>query len=370
MIIAGEASGDLHGASLMKELKKLNPNFQFIGIGGDKMIEQGLNAIYHINQMAFLGFIEVAKHLPFITKVKNDLINISKKENINSVILIDYPGFNLNIAKKFSKQGLKIYYFISPQVWAWGKRRIKTIKKLIRKTLVIFPFEEKFYKEHSIDAIYVGHPIVEHINNYNFLSKEELFNKFNLDLQKEILLLLPGSRKQEVKKIFPISINAAKKIADKFNFQIVVACSENIDESIFNCDGSFKIIKSFTYDLFKYSFFGIIKSGTSTLEAGYFQLPFVVVYKTNFITYFIGKFLAKIKNIAMANILLNETVVPELIQNRAEADNIFSEVEKLISNKSLLTEIKNKLKQIKERLGNSKASENAARIIFLDLNEA
>lgn len=371
MIVAGEASGDLHGASLIKELKKLDNDLHFVGIGGDKMIQQGLEAIYHIKQMAFLGFVEVIKHLPFINKVKKELLKIVSDEKIKNVILIDYPGFNLNIAKKLNQMGIKIYYYISPQVWAWGKSRIIKIQKYIKKMFVIFPFEENFYKENNVDAIYVGHPIVEHIENYKFLTKDELYKKFNLDKEKEILLLLPGSRKQEIQKLFSNAIKAAEIIANKFNLQIVVACSENLDENIFSeyNQVQYKIIKGFTYDLFKHSYFGIIKSGTSTLEAGYFQLPFVVIYVTNFITFFIGKFLAKIKNIAMANIILQENVVPELIQKNASINNIVLEVTNILSNKEKYFSIKNKLSKIKERLGNTKASENAARIIYLQINE-
>lgn len=372
MIIAGEASGDLHGAGLISAMNKLDPSIQFIGIGGDRMITVGLKAIYHINQMAFLGFVEVIKHLPFIHKVKNNLLQIVKEEKIKNVILIDYPGFNLSIAQELKKLGVKIYYYISPQVWAWGKGRIKKIKKLITKMLVIFPFEEIFYKQNNIDAIYVGHPIVEHINNYKFLSKDELYEKFQLDKKKEILLLLPGSREQEIKKIFSKSIKAAKQIAEKFNLQVVIACSENLDPNIFNQFSGLencKIVKGYTYDLFKHSYFGIIKSGTSTLEAGYFELPFIVVYVTNFITYAIGKFLTNVKNIAMANILINENVVPELIQNKVNTINIFSACDEILTNKEKFDTIKNKLGNIKERLGNALASENAASIIYLSLNE-
>lgn len=371
MIIAGEASGDLHGASLIKELKKLDGNLQFVGIGGDKMIEQGLKAIYHIKQMAFLGFVEVIKHLPFINKVKNDLLNIVQEEKIKNVILIDYPGFNLNIAKKFSQLGINNYYYISPQVWAWGKSRINSIQKFVKKMFVIFPFEETFYKKHNVDVKFVGHPIIEHIANYNFFTKDELYNKFNLDKEKEILLVLPGSRKQEIKKLFSKAIKAATIISDKFNLQIVVACSENIDENIFKSyhEGNYKVIKGYTYDLLKHSYFGIIKSGTSTLEAGYFQLPFIVIYVTNFITYFIGKFLAKIKNIAMPNILLEENVVPELIQYDASVENIVLTATKILNDSEKFNSIKNKLGKIKERLGNTKASETAAGIIYLQLNE-
>ncbi len=373
MIIAGEASGDLHGASLINELKKLDPSLNISGIGGDRMESAGMEIIYHIKRMAFLGFVEIIRHLPFIKKVQRDLLNKIKSDNINTIVLIDYPGFNLSIAKKLKQLNKKIIYYISPQVWAWGKGRIKKIKTLTDKMLVVFPFEEKLYKENDIDAVYVGHPLIEHIDNYKFITKDELFSKYGLDVNKKILLIMPGSRKQEIKKIFNESALAASKLAKDFNMQVVVACAENIDVYIFDKytkENEFKVIKGITYDLLKYSHFGIIKSGTSTLEASLFQLPFIVVYATNTLTYYIGKSLAQIKNIAMANIILGETVVDELLQNDVNSANIYSKCSKYLLNEKLYNDLKNKLSSIKTKLGGAGASRFAAEIIYNHLNEA
>ena len=372
LMIAGEVSGDLHGASLIRELKRINGSLKIFGIGGDKMQVEGMELIYHIDKMAFLGFVEVIKHLPFINKVKSDLIEEVKKRNVQEVVLIDYPGFNLNIAKKLKKLNLKLIYYISPQVWAWGKARVKKIKDYFQKVLVVFPFEEKFFKTRGVDAIFVGHPLIKEISGYNFLSREQLYSKFGLNSDKGILLILPGSRKQEVKSIFPEAINAAIKLASEFNLQIVVACSSNIDDKIFyelSDNGDFLVIKDHTYDLLKYAKFGIIKSGTSTLEAGLMQLPMIIVYKTSKITYAIGKLLVKIKNIGLANIVLDEKVVPELIQYQASADKIYYEARQILSDKLLCEKIKNKLGGIKQILGEEDAPKNAARIIYSLLNE-
>jgi lipid-A-disaccharide synthase len=371
--VAGEASGDLHGATLITELKRLDSSLEIFGIGGDKMIAAGMKAKYHIRQMAFLGFIEVIRHLPFINRVKSDLLQLVEDEKIETIVLIDYPGFNLNIAKKFNDREKKIIYYISPQVWAWGKGRIKGIRRLVKKMLVIFPFEETMYKQAGVNAEYVGHPLVEHAENYRFLTKTELFSRLNLDPQKEILLVLPGSRKQEIKKIFPECILAASKLAKEFDLQIVVACSENIDENIFkevSDEQDFKIVKGVTYDLFKHSGLGIIKSGTSTLEAGYFQLPFVAVYKTSLLTYLIGKNLAKIKNIAMANIILGEPVVPELIQADLNKEKIYTTSKQLLSDKAKITSMKLNLNEIRNKLGSNGASKRAAKIIYAAMNES
>lgn len=372
LMIAGEVSGDLHGASLIRELKKIDGSLKIFGIGGDKMQVEGMELIYHIDKMAFLGFVEVIKHLPFINKVKRDLIEEVKKRNVQEVVLIDYPGFNLNIAKKLKKLNLKLIYYISPQVWAWGKARVKKIKDYFQKVLVVFPFEEKFFKTRGVDAVFVGHPLIKEISSYNFLSREQLYSKFGLNSDKGILLILPGSRKQEVKSIFPEAIKAATKLASEFNFQIVVACSSNIDDKIFyelSDNGDFLVIKDHTYDLLKYAKFGIIKSGTSTLEAGLMQLPMIIVYKTSKITYAIGKLLVKIKNIGLANIVLDEKVVPELIQYQASADKIYYEAKQILSDKLLCEKIKNKLGGIKQILGEEDAPKNSARIIYSLLNE-
>jgi lipid-A-disaccharide synthase len=373
MIIAGEASGDLHGASLISELKKIDQSINIFGIGGDRMIAAGMKAQYHIKRMAFLGFVEVIRHLPFIKKVQKDIIEKVKSENISTIVLIDYPGFNLDIAKKLKKMNKKIIYYISPQVWAWGKGRINKIKELVDKMIVVFPFEEKLYKENNIDAEYVGHPLLEHIANYNFLKRDELFEKLDLDKKKNILLVMPGSRKHEIRKLFPASIEAAVNLAREFNLHVVVSCAENIDEKIFagiTEETNFKLVKGFTYDLLKYSYFGIIKSGTSTLEAAIFQLPFIVIYSTNILTYLLGRILVKIKNIAMANIILGETIVNELIQKEVNPVNIYTICKSLLSDKAKYEKIRLKLGEIKNKLGSTGASKRAAEIIFTQLNEA
>lgn len=372
-IIAGEASGDLHGASLIKELKLLDNDIEIYGIGGEKMIASGMTAKYHINDMAFLGFIEIVKHIPFIRKVKKDLIALVNDKKIKDVVLIDYPGFNLSIARSFHKMGLKNFYYISPQIWAWGKGRIKKIKNLIHKMIVFFPFEEKLYKDNYVDASFVGHPLVKSINEYRFLSKDELRSKHNLSDQKEILLLLPGSRKQELDKILPDLLEAAKKLSNNFDLQIVIACADNIEEEYFNTvfsNYNFKLVKGDTYNLLKNSKFSIVKSGTSTLEAGIIGNPFIVVYKTNYFTYLIGKALIKIKNIALVNIVAEKTVIPELIQDDVNPENIYNVSRKILTDDKYYKSLADNLLNIKSKLhteGNP--SKKAAEIIYAELNE-
>lgn len=372
MIIAGEASGDMHGASLINELKNINNEIDIYGIGGDKMIEAGMQPQFHIKEMAFLGFAEVVKHIPFIKKVQNSLLDLVKEKNIDTVVLIDYPGFNLSIAKKLNKLGIKLVYYISPQIWAWGKKRIKKIKSLIDKMIVVFPFEEEMYKKAGVDVSYVGHPLLERINEYEFMSKEELYEKFNLDKNKEILLLMPGSRKQEIDKIFPACVKGASMLCENYNMQTVVACSGNIDEGLFSEFKNkfrFTIVKGFTYDLLKHSKFGIIKSGTSTLETALFELPFLVVYSTSAITYWIGRMLIELKNIALVNIVAENNIVDELIQKKVTPQNIITHAKAVLQNNNRYSSMKQQLSEIKEKLGTPGASRKAAEIVNRFLNE-
>lgn len=372
MIIAGEVSGDMHGAALIHELKKLDQNINFYGIGGSLMKHEGAYLLYHLNRMAFLGFIEVVKHIPFVKQVQAELIDMVHGQEINTIVLIDYPGFNLNIAEKLKKLNVRIIYYISPQVWAWGKHRVNKIKQLVDKMIVVFPFEKNIYENAGVDVEYVGHPLMEIISGHKFLSKTELFDEYQLNSSKDILLLMPGSRKQEVEKIFPASIKAAEKIGNEFNMQIVVNASENIGENFLRKltkNENFKVIRGRTYDLMKYSKFGIIKSGTSTLEAAIFELPMVIVYKTSSMSYLIGKNLIKIKNIGMANIILNEQVVPELVQRNASHKIIYEKSKEILSDQNIYDSIKQKLSLVKHKLGENGASKKAAQIIFTMMND-
>ncbi len=368
MIIAGEASGDLHGSAVVEQLKKKYPDLDIVGIGGDRMQNAGMELLFHIKDMAFLGFTEVIKHIPFIKRVQKKLLDVIKSRNIGEVVLIDYPGFNLNFARKAKKTGVKLTYYISPQLWAWGSHRADKIKKLIDKMLVVFPFEEKFYKDRGIDVEYVGHPLLERIEKFEFLSEEEIKKEIGLNLADDYLLLLPGSRKHEIELIFPEIINAAEEISKNYNLKIVVACSDNIDDSLFSqfeSKANFIVVKGNTYNLMKYAKFGIVKSGTSTLESALIGMPFILVYKTSLLTYLIGKSLIKIDSIAMPNIVAGKKIVDELIQSDTNSKNIVNKIRKYLENKDHYENLIDNLKIVKEKLsaGKYSASERAAEVI-------
>lgn len=372
LIIAGEVSGDLIGASLIKELRAVQPAINIFGIGGDKMIEEGMNISFHINKLSFLGFVEVVRHLSFIKKVQREILKLVKLKKITTAVLIDYPGFNLSIAKKLKALGLKIIYYISPQIWAWGSSRIEKIRSNIDKMLVIFPFEETLYKNNNVPVEFVGHPMLERIAVHKYLSKAELIKKYNLDDQKEILLLLPGSRKHEVEKIFPAEIEAAAKLSREFNLQVVIASAQNMNTEIFRNLSSlenYTIVKENIFDFMNHSKFGIIKSGTATLEAGLHQLPMIIVYKTTWITYLIGKNLVKLESIGLVNILSEEKIIPELIQTEANSTLIYERSKTILADKMLYQNMKDKLSALKVKLGTEGASKRAAKIILNTLNE-
>jgi lipid-A-disaccharide synthase len=365
LIAAGEISGDIHGSKLVLEMLKLDSNLRFYGIGGDKMRDAGVELLYHVKDISFLGFAEVVRHIPLMYRLKRELKAEVEKRNTDKIILIDYPGFNLSLAKNIYSENRKIYYYICPQIWAWGKNRAKTIKDFIYKMMVIFKFEEDFYRKNNINAEFVGHPLLELIAEYPFESKDKFFDQFGLDKSKKLITIFPGSRKQEIEKILPVSIEAAKIVSNEFNIEIALAAVSNLPKEFYKqFENTAKIIYDRNYELLKYSNAGIIKSGTSTLEAALFQLPFVVVYKTSLISYLLGKSLIKIDSIALANIVSAQKVVEELIQNDATVKNISFEVRRLLNDNDYISSIKSSFNELKNKLGDIGASRRAAELIL------
>lgn len=372
LVVAGEVSGDLHGSALLEALHKNEPGLAFFGIGGDGMIKAGLNAAYHINNMAFLGIVEVIRHLPFIRKVQKDLLAIIDREEIKTAVLIDYPGFNLNLARKLHKRGIRVIYYISPQIWAWGSHRVKKIRKYVDTMLTVFPFEKEFYRKNGVDAEFVGHPLIERLERKEEMTDEMFYNMYPLKQEDSILLVLPGSRTHEVENIFPPAIEAAAELADKYGMQIVVAAASTISDEVFEPfkeKTDFFLYRGDTFEIMKRASFGLIKSGTSTIEATVSSLPMVILYKTNPLTYRIGKMLVNVKNLGMVNILAGKTIAPELIQGDLTAENIVGTVSGLLDNPGSIAGIKETLEQISGSLGKLRPSEEASRIILALLKE-
>ena len=326
-IIAGEASGDLHGAKLMQELKSLAPNISFIGHGGDKMIDQGLKVIQHIDKMSVMGFSEIIKHLPFLFSVMGETLNQLEEIKPNRIILIDYPGFNLRLAKNCSGLSIPITYFILPQLWAWKEKRIKTFQRYIDQSLSIFPFEQNWFEKRDVPTNYVGHPFTENIGPS--LTKTEFYTKHKIDKNRNVVTLLPGSRQQEVDQLWPIFYKSAMEIKEKQDVDIVVGkfsgitLPEQKDVLIENDD---------IYAAISYAKAAITASGTASLECAVLDTPEVVCYKLSYISGLILKQLNKTPFISMVNLIANRKIVTEFVQSGVKVKNIVSEITPLLSN--------------------------------------
>jgi lipid-A-disaccharide synthase len=368
-IIAGEASGDLHGANLLKELYKLDYSISVRAWGGDRMKNEGATLVKHISDLAFMGFIEVLLNLSTI--LKN--INFCKKDILefkpDVLLLIDYPGFNLRIAQWAKKNGIKVHYYISPQVWAWKKSRVKIIKASVDKMYSILPFENDFYKQFDYETQYVGHPLLDEVENFNQvrLTKDEFLNKNKLS-QVPIISILPGSRKQEIKVKLPIMLDAVKSLK---NYQIVIAGAPNQTAKMyeeFERQGC-KIIFGQTYDLLSNSEAAIVTSGTATLETAILNIPEVVCYKGSWISYFIARSLIKINYISLVNLIMDEQIVKELIQGECNPFKIREELDFLLNDKNYRQAMLSNFEIMREKLGGQGASKKVAHSLLKTISE-
>jgi lipid-A-disaccharide synthase len=361
MIIAGEASGDLHGSGVVRELKRLSPSVDVYGVGGDKMKREGMELIYHIHELGFMGFMEVLRHLPFIKTMEHTLEQIVKFKRPDVLVLIDYPGFNLRFARIAKTYHVKIVYYISPQVWAWHRSRVNKIRSLVDKMLVIFPFEAEFYHAEGIDAEFVGHPLLEVLESH--LDRKNFCKRFSLDEQRPILALLPGSRKQEIDSIFPEMLSAARLISKQNHAEIIVGLAPTLEEeyfrTLYNVTGV-HLIQGLTYEVMANADFAFVTSGTATLETACFGTPMFVVYKTSWPTYLIGRVLVHVKNIGLVNIVAGKTIAPEFIQHTASAKNMAQAAMNLLNDEQRLATMKEALSRVKVLLGSVGASQRVA----------
>lgn len=331
-IIAGEASGDLYGSNLIKEVLKLDPNANIRGWGGDLMEKAGANIVKHYKNHNYMGFLEVLRNLKTILNNLNFCKSDIKNYKPDALILIDFPGFNMRIAKYFYQSSFPVMYYIAPQAWAWKENRVEAIKKYIDQLYVILPFEKTFFKNHEIDSNYFGHPLLEHVldfQKHNSDSRKAFFEKYGLNKNKNIISLLPGSRKQEIIKKLPIML--ASLSSDKKDINIVVAGMNNFEtlyQQLIN-DYDVKVIYDDTYNILNNSNIALVTSGTATLETAFFKIPQVVCYKSSWFSYSIAKSFIKVKYISLVNLILNKLCVKELIQNDLNKFNLSKELIKL-----------------------------------------
>ena len=354
-VISGEQSGDMHASNLVAELKKKDCNAEIRAWGGDKLKEQGVQIVKHIKDLAFMGFWEVIVNLPTI------LSNISfcKKDILaffpDALILVDYPGFNFRIAEFAKQNGIKVFYYISPQIWAWKRNRIKQIKKNVDKMFVILPFEKDFYQRNNFEVDFVGHPLLDEISKDDF--------SFSIKTDKDIIALLPGSRRQEISKILPKMLSVVNDFTD---FQFVVATTNSVEEEYYkNIIGNKEVLfaKNETYGLLANTKAALVTSGTATLETALFGIPQVICYKTNFFSFLIAKCLVKTKFISLVNIIMDKPVVKELIQDELIQKNLFSSLSEILEN-SNRKKIQEDYNILKVKLGVEGASEKVAEIIL------
>ncbi|MEP6926916.1 MAG: lipid-A-disaccharide synthase [Ginsengibacter sp.] len=358
-IIAGEASGDLHGSNLIKEIKKLDDGADIRCWGGDKMQATGAILVKHYRDLAFMGFAEVIKNLPAILKnlkfCKDDILHFKP----HAVILIDYPGFNLRMSKWTKQNGYKTIFYISPQVWAWKESRVKAIKKYVDKMIVILPFEKQFYKNWNYDVEYVGHPLLEVIENFKS-DHPEIIQSTNT------IALLPGSRKQEIKTKLPVMLEASKNFP---NYSFIVAKAPSVDDTFYESFllnySHVNVVADDTYSLLMKAKAALVTSGTATLETALFGVPEIVCYKAGAVSYEIAKRLVKLKYICLVNLIMDKEVVKELIQDELTPQNITKELNYILCDTLKKERIKFDYQQLKKLLSEGgNASANAAKIIY------
>jgi len=361
-IIAGEASGDLHAANLMKAIRAKDDGAEFRVWGGDRMKAAGGDLVKHYAELAFMGFAEVIKNLPTI------LNNISFcKRDISDyrpdvVILVDYPGFNLRIAEFAKKAGFRVVYYISPQVWAWKKSRVKKIGKYVDKMIVILHFEKDFYAQYGVDVDFVGHPLLDALAQEKVTPKEMFFEKYLLD-DRPVIALLPGSRKQEVARMLTIMLEVMPDFSD---YQFVVAGVNTLTLKFYrNIIGNreVKVVVEDTHDLLHYAEAAMVTSGTATLETALIGTPEVVCYKGNLISYWIATKLVDVKYISLVNLIMDREVVKELIQHDLTRENLTAELNLLLKDTETRKRIQKDYRKMREKLGSEGASVRAAELI-------
>ena len=373
-IIAGEASGDLHGSNLIKALKAQEPNIQCRAWGGDLMQAAGADVVKHYRDLAFMGFAEVLKNLRTILRniafCKKDILDFQP----DALVLIDYPGFNLRIAKWAKQQGMKIIYYISPQIWAWHSSRVHDIRRDVDKMLVILPFEEGFYKKYDVEVEFVGHPLLDAISptpapspNGRGVPLTELSTS-PLPLGEGagvgLIALLPGSRRQEVQRILPVMLEVA---ADFLDYEFVVAGATSLPEDYYRPFlekyPNVRLAQGQTYDLLRRATAALVKSGTSTLETALFDVPQVVCYAGNPLSYFIARRLVNVQYISLVNLIMDKPLVRELIQNELNKNNLKAALAEILTPEKSAA-IRAGYAELRQKLGDGGASERAARAIL------
>lgn len=367
MIVAGEASGDLHGGNLIREVRAMAPDVSFFGVCGPRMRAAGAEALVDSSAMAVVGLVEIASHFGVIYRAWKTLTGILKTAPPDLLILIDYPDFNLLLANVAKKAGVPVLYYISPQVWAWRVGRVKKIARLVDHMAVVFPFEVPFYEKEDVPVTFVGHPLVDTV--VPTVSREQGQQEFGLDPGWRTIGLFPGSRKGEIKYLLPVILETAQLLATRYpdlQFILPLASSLSREELVPYLDAAdvaVTIVEGRSYDVMQVCDAIITVSGTVTLEIALVGVPMVIIYKVSPLTYAIGKRVVKVDHIGLCNIVAGERIVQELVQHDAEPLLIADEISHILDDQEYARLMREKLQQVKEKLGKSGGSANVARLV-------
>jgi len=364
MIVAGEASGDLHGSCLARELNGLRPDWEIVGAGGEKMRAAGVRTLVNSDEIAVVGIVEVLAHFPAIRRAFNTLVDALRASPPDILVLIDYPDFNLRLAKKAHQLGIPIIYYISPQVWAWRAGRVKTIARLVRRILVLFPFEEDIYRKAGVDCRFVGHPLLDEV--LPPVEKDEALTTLGLADTPMTVALLPGSRKREVETLFPAMLGAAKILArNRPDIRFLVPVASTIDmaylESVAADSGlPIMLVREQVNEVLAVADAAVVASGTATLQTALMGRAMVIVYAVAPLTYFLGKLLIKLDCIGLANLVAGRKIAPELIQDEVTPERIAEEMDAILSDPVKRAEMERELASCREKLGGRGAARRAA----------
>lgn len=366
MIVAGEASGDMHGGNLVGAMRRLDPDLSFYGVGGARMKAAGVALIADAADMAVVGLTEVVVKLLSLIRIMHRLKTSLTTERPDLVILIDYPDFNISLARAARKAGIPVLYYISPQVWAWRKGRIATLRQCVDRMAVILPFEEQFYRDAGMDVTFVGHPLLDEVKRK--YSRKEALNRFGLKDEAVTVGLLPGSRRSEVERLLPEMCRACRILEAKLSpLQFVLPLAGTLDiDLVRNILRQFplhvNVIRDEIYDVIAVSDAAIVASGTATLETALLEIPMVVVYKVSALSYAVGRRVIHVDHISLANLIAGRTVVPELIQGEANPERIAAEVRTLLVHREKSNEMRAALAEVRGKLGMPGASQRTAQI--------
>jgi len=368
LLVAGEASGDLQAAHLVRAIHRIDPEVQFFGVGGEQLERAGLRVLYSSRRLSVVGISEVLPRIGSILKALRMLKRSLAQESPDLAVLVDFPDFNLRVAKYAYRRKVPVVYYISPQVWAWRSGRVRQIARVVRKMIVLFPFEVPIYEKAGVDVEWVGHPLLDIVRPA--LSAEEAFEQFGLDPHRPVIGLLPGSRMSEIQRLLPVLLDTAKILRQTFpTLQFLIPLAPGISRAavapfLERDSVSVTVVEGRTYDVMSVATLLVTASGTATLEGAILGKPMVIIYKVSFLSYWIGRALIHVNHIGMANLVAGKRIAPELIQADANPAQIAQVCLRLLKDPGLLKQMAKEMAAVRERLGESGSAQRAARIIY------